>query len=823
MATNLNITQNNSNPLVLNISAGEDALGFNLESCVHTFPLEFNLGGLLTLGDNDFNLQQCSLDRLDGDFNLLPCGFEFNGELILDNYGGQSVYSSLTTTKTFSIDINDGQSASSILATTTTFDGDALTGSTLTPSLKTSIPALLELDLSQGQNTEPLELQNNIVFGNIINNAGQGVDDISLLTAEFDALAGFAYAGGYLTPDLYTTPAFEANNSNGQTVDDVDLTIDPISTFIVTFNNGQNSTIELSNPDHFEILYLNGESSVAELDTTVVHEYSTDMHNGQVLDNISISTSNVLFPRANNGESCIIDVTFAEADELSVDFNNGQVLTPNTLAVTYGLEPVAHNGQSAELQDLRYTKTFEVDYSTGQMVAIDELYIHGGDNLEAEGYNGQDIFVQDDILLYQILRPQVIQSSQLFYDGMGGVGGINFCTSSHVTENITDFNASEFDRHAFDECGSKNYIQMDMELRTTPRLSAMAYSGQSMQMYIPQRLLGFGIDDDDPRLYFTPILYIKPAKTFEVDFNNGQSAVEMNSHPDDFLAIHAQSATVDLTVTSFVSFDFGQELDVTVSFDSASWKRAFRVAGNGQSGSMEFEPNLCQRFCKGYLIPTGDNVTFDFANVDFLDCSSYNAYVGEYMTIGLSAEYTLFPDDYYTGQELLSVGRNYEHELNPQVMGHGYGAHWYNGQNFEMLAYHGSSADVDFEKREWNASNGASATLRHLAEATPSLKFVTDKGCLENQYIPLTPDGDYDLTYVQVGACVEFEPYWTRVEGLCVDEYTYKTYFHTEIITGTTGATCSLSTQVNLKGDVITGDTLIPSLATSQDNYGMST
>jgi hypothetical protein len=200
----------------------------------------------------------------------------------------------------------------------------------------------------------------------------------------------------------------------------------------------------------------------------------------------------------------------------------------------------------------------------------------------------------------------------------------------------------------------------------------------------------------------------------------------MNSEPDDFLAINAQSATMDLTVSSIVTFNNGQDCNITLSFDEADWKRKFNKIGTGAEASMTFAPEIWTRFCKGYLIPTGNNVIFDFANEDFYDCYGYFGDSGQVADASLSVELALPIDELRNGQYAETFHREYNPNIYLDAIIVGQSAHIYNGKALELNTIEvGQSASVAFERRQYNASNGQGAVFRDLAMTEPNVKFIT--------------------------------------------------------------------------------------------------
>lgn len=793
------------------------------------FSIDLSSCGNVDLGFADFNLTLCDQSSENVDFNLVECTIGSIDYLELPAKVGSSSDFSIQIEQGFAPQFYTSQESGFTLSYTPTLDFIQTFNGQQTEVELTDSPAAL-IDVNQYQGASSDSYLNTTIQFSVDNSTGQVFESFLLTTAEFDSLSADAQNGTELIADLYSTIAFESENSTGQS-SDYELTIDSVSTFEIDFYTGQEVEGSITNPDLIDIeVYTGASSTVDTISFPVIHEYENLQYTG-ASSSMDIGRTLSLYPRGLHGTTSEeYELTTRDAINLDVDFYNGQVNEVDTLtedewhfknytgmsstldemSVELAMEFVAENGQSASIEYLAYTATMDVDNSTGSTSEFDELFVDLGADIAVDFYTGQAFEAEDDIAIYQIFEPFPINNGTLMYDGWGGVGGINFCTTTQDHSMEYDFDARDTDPNAFDYCGSKSFIKIDVELLTNPRFIFEGYTGQSVEFAIPQKFLGFGLDDDDPRLYFTPILYLQPSSHIEVEFNNGQSSVEMNSNPDDFLAINSQSCTVDLVVQPIVQFEFGQSLEVNVNFDESDWKRGFQMGGNSQTSYFDFEPNICVRFCEGYLVPTGNNVNFDFANVDFLECFGYFGKQGQSSEMSISTEFGIKLEENSTGQMTVIGADFYNPYLDPEPMRNGQQSRFANGQAFD--ATNGANGQLmlfDMERRAYDSSNGASSVLWELTESVPSMRFLTDTGCLENQYYPLTPDGDIDLTYDQIGEAVEFEPFWTRLEGECVDIYTTVLRLAGEVVQAGQVSSCTLSTESTIEINIDNGSELI--------------
>ena len=800
---------------------------------VGTFNFDFNIDlttcGNVDLGVGDFNLTLCDQSSENVDFNLLECTIGSIDYLEFPVKSGSSVDFTIQIEQGFSPQFYNSQESDFSLSYTPTIDFiQAFNGQQTEIDLKDSPAALIDVDQGNGSSADN-DLTTAIQFA-IDHSHGQVAQPFIFTTAEFDSLAADAQNGTELIVDLYSTIAFESDNSTGQS-SDYDLTTDAISSFEVDFYTGQDSEASITNPDLIDIeVYTGASSTIDTISFPVIHEYENLQYTG-ASSSVDIGRTLSIYPRGFHGTTAEeYELTTRDAINLDVDFYNGQFNEVDTLtedewhfknyvgasseidemAVELAMEFVAGTGQQTETDYLSYTATLDVDNSNGATSLVEEIFIDLGAEIDVDFYTGQSFEAEDDIAIYQTFEFRPINNGTLMYDGWGGAGGINFCITTQDHSMEYSFDARDTDPNAFDYCGSKSFIKIDVDLLTNPRLEFDSYTGQSVEFAIPQKFTGFGITDDDPRLYFTPILYLQPSAEIDVTFMHGQSSVEMNSHPDDFLAINSQSCVFDLVVQPIVQFETGQSFEVNVNFDEADWKRGIQLGGNSQSSSFEFEPNICVRFCEGYLVPTGNNVNFDFANVDFLECFGYFGKQGQSSEFSISTELGLPIDVNYTGQYMTTNPDDYDPNLYPEPNGNGQYSRWANGQAFDATeGNNGQLMLFAMERSAYTAGTGSSSVLWELTESVPSMRFITDTGCLENQYYPLTPDGDVDLTYVQIGEAVEFEPFWTRLEGECLDIYTTVLRLAGQVVQAGQVSSCTLATDSTIEINIKNGQEVI--------------
>jgi hypothetical protein len=181
------------------------------------------------------------------------------------------------------------------------------------------------------------------------------------------------------------------------------------------------------------------------------------------------------------------------------------------------------------------------------------------------------------------------------------------------------------------------------------------------------------------------------------------------------------------------------------------------------------------RFCPGYIIPNGNQVTFDFGNPDNDQCQSHRAYTGSYMDVWISTEQMMSPFAY--SGALISKFNLFvpDNTLWPKPIMHGAWLFAPSEIEPDPKFYVGSNIRVEFERRGYLGYHGAYIEPLELFETRPPMKWATPEGCLVNQYSPLTEAGDPNIEIVQDDIYKEFYPevalelsyFSTKIEATC--------------------------------------------------------
>lgn len=177
---------------------------------------------------------------------------------------------------------------------------------------------------------------------------------------------------------------------------------------------------------------------------------------------------------------------------------------------------------------------------------------------------------------------------------------------------------------------------------------------------------------------------------------------------------------------------------------------------------VSFEAIFVHRLCKGFFIPSGNNIQIELTDVLNENCYVDRAYAGETMAVVISNT-KLMPNNQYFGGRLL-----FNLEVpKPWVL------NFYPGEKmlFDLattirqggLARDGSNMFIKFYEPDWVGSDGQVVLVD--IEFDVQVEFI-DAGCLENEYIYMNEDGD-PIPEKFEPVPIELYPYQHDIKARC--------------------------------------------------------
>ena len=549
-----------------------------------------------------------------------------------------------------------------------------------------------------------------------------------------------AYHGALSSATLSHAATFNADGYHGGYAD-LELTPNLPKEFDFTITHGSHGLFDLSMQKALFPRAQHGVSVAVELDDRPAIEVGIN---------------------ARHGVSAIIDTL--EETEFNLFAHHGATMVDFNLQVTVNIPVDIIHGASSELDEIKRGASLDMDATHGHNGFLSNFVVPVGESIIANAYAGQLFSSVLRAPVHAIIDLYPIVGSQTLYDGLGGVGGINHCYLSsrdldpafgdNVTRlgydplGITDQLIVRFDDigdDAWTTCNSGG-TRFDVAFQTNPRLEADAYTGESVHTFFPLEVMAL-IGNDVPleRLYQWEYWAVFERAVFELEEIKYQTTGAVWDHPDDVVGFYEAYFSAELTATAFAPMYHGAYVEADLVVPVYSWKIAQAPIETGAYAYVDLEPVIYIRFCKGYIVPNGNGVVFEFDREDDDGCAIFLGAGGagmedfEVQTIqsmaannfnGQHARASLTIDQYWTlyarhGHHV--VGRIYEE---PEM---------------ELILSFGSGVWAEFYEPPIEGAGGHTMFIDGLIIPGPAVRWETETQCLPNEFQPITPDGDIDV------------------------------------------------------------------------------
>jgi hypothetical protein len=600
--------------------------------------------------------------------------------------------------------------------------------------------------------------------------------------------------------------------SNTSLLFDISMPVD------VTYDGEYSDCLLTDNPfDQLESDNYDGEYSNASLKVSAY--FTINNYDGEYSDcNLTDVPAPSMYPIGYDGEysDCTMNVTFA----LYPIGYDGEY-SDCTMNVTFALYPIGYDG---EYSDCYFTNNppdlFDIYYYDGEYV---DFELNTSTSFGVKNYDGEYSNVVD------IYTPPPTSMHPIGYDG--------------------EYVYFELDEDLF---YFRNYDgeYSDCTMNVTFALYPIGYDGEYSDCYLgtsESMYFDFIFDGDVSKILE---LYVHPGEDFEFDIHDGDNL--FSSIPLDVelypISIISSESMYDVE-RNFNFCNTTKEVSPvgdSVIFDSWESDRKWYglcgpkvddefslVFSTNQRMSIDFydgdlfytsdyhillapqliqddainittifESNVNFRFCPGYLIPSGDNVNFDFSAEIYRDCFGWFVIDGESVNCSLSVppglSAIIYDGDIATS-DIIVPGKWVLYANDGEMF------NWINLE-FVALANDGDYCDIEFERRAYLIKDGEYAMTFDLRTSSPGIKWITPQNeCLLNEYVPTDEYGDPDLSYDYVPNAIEYRMFWTRLNAKCVLDYEYYTIFQ-PFFYETDSFECELSTIDGNINDVIIYD-----------------
>jgi len=412
----------------------------------------------------------------------------------------------------------------------------------------------------------------------------------------------------------------------------------------------------------------------------------------------------------------ILESELTLSQYFSLDFYSGDYVDIEfVIFPSHNFEPVFYSGDNLE-SELTLSQYFSLDFYSGDIL-YPELTTYLPQTIEIDFYSGDSLESSIKFAKPILLFPKKILEGSFFNvtESVSEIWGFNFCPkkTDPIYNDIvlrSDFLKIELDkrRNIWDYCP----IVVDVfhvDLATGKRFQVGFYSGDNVNPYLPEKYTSFGSFTENE---------LQGGLVLDIDQKSSLPRIE--------------------TDTNFI---------------------------------VDFEPRITFRFCKGYITPVGDNIVLEISKTYDKECNITYFYSGDGFTSNLNiSEYSLSVD-ISNIENFIAVLTVYPHEnviMEPR---------FFSGDNifvpsdarFDVSYYDGINMTTMFYDEPTLFYSGDNFSIE-LSETGATIEWITEDGCLPNQYIYLDEYGDEDLENTPEfnDVAVEFFNYKTKVEAKCV-------------------------------------------------------
>lgn len=587
------------------------------------------------------------------------------------------------------------------------------------------------------------------------------------------------YAGEQMVTTMSATPGMGHDQYDGASLS-VELQARSVAlfTFDVYEGSEQNASLQISRlltPNFWE-----GAESNSILTTQPGTGMVAPAYTGESLEVVLVRYPQFQAP-GFTGESLSVDVEFHPTAIIDASMYEG-ASSDTTLSTETGFGPSLYEGAAF---DVTLTSVLPPEFS---------FNFYTGETL-VSALNTSPLFVllnyigeEMSVVFTTAPQPDI---SLNFYDGASGSTTLSAAAQLTLNSAYTGEELSKFVLGNEPNIYAYQGEEMDVDLALEIAIPLFSFSGETMQFSLdihPSEGLGTFRGYEGSELALSTVWTLK-SRTLSVlfrnswemktDFSNSGTSFDLTT--DSCCGPRDNSGTwidigladvpsyqysgdkvifsVDLSTRARFVVDFREgstqtlkDYDIYLSFDFAS----------GETSSFETESTLNIRLCKGNFIPNADHVDVEMINLYDENCEADYMYHGETMVLDFLEVNQNFQPSMFTGETMNVVVQA------PDL----WQFFFYSGETMRVdfneiptrPMQEGATMTLAFEEPKWLAFEGSTMTIDKLVTEY-DVEF-TEVGCLDNEYVPQTPDGDNDWSkYNPVP--VELDTYYHELKARC--------------------------------------------------------
>lgn len=563
-----------------------------------------------------------------------------------------------------------------------------------------------------------------------------------------DRLITYNYGGEYATSSIFVTPHFWHSQYGGETMSTVFTNYPPVDLGVVNGRGGSTlKTISLYAYRMFAHVQYGGERVSFDL-THIKNEGSpSNNYSGETLSTV-LSTQDALPFIGYSGEYASTDASTGYAFDFtayvgsygSIDL---QLRAPITLAGN------GYSGEYATSPHINFATRFSAEAHEGAVLSP-TLATHPAAELLFQSYAGE----YGSVTTIQVSQPigtfAGYAGEVVTIPSISSIENFRFPTGENVSISLNTEVILDFKNYTGDNTTTSLTTKPSEDIGRLQPTTGEAMLVDALKVIQHHDLyVVFWHDtriqiDMDSQTYFDLTVDSCCGGPRALTAQNFRIEMDFAEYPDQVHFADRTIFQVDLSCRPRFDIEaYGGELLDTV--DKTNYI-VQDLAGEPQMyfrsaeafALMSFESVFVHRLCKGYFIPSGNDISIELTDILDENCYVDRAYTGEVMRSSLCPTRYFGILNYFGERVSLELTVSHPWSL------------WANGGERLLLdlattirqdgvAREGSNMFVKLWEPDWIAGDGQSAVTS--LELDVQVEFL-DAGCLDNEYIYMDEDGD---------------------------------------------------------------------------------
>ena len=588
-----------------------------------------------------------------------------------------------------------------------------------------------------------------------------------------DLLTTYNYGGEYVTFSMLVTPHFWHSQYGGETMSAVFTNYPPVN--LGSVNGRSGSTLEKISLHTYRLFaHVQYGGEVVSFDLTYIKNEGSpsDNYSGETLS-ATFSTQDALPFIGYSGEYAFVNVSTGYAFDFTMYFGsygsaNLQLRAPITLTGN------GYSGEYATSPYINFATRFSAGANDG-VVLSSTLATYPAAEMLFQSYAGE----HGNVVTIQVPQPIGIFSGYaaevVIVPSISSIENFRFLTGESVPVSLSTEIIMGFKSYTGDDTTANLAIKPSEGIGRLQPTTGEAMIIDALKVIQHHDLyVVFWHDtriqiDMDSQTYFDLTVDSCCGGPRALTAQNFRIEMDFAEYPDQ---VHFGDRTVfqvdlscrprfNIRAHSGELFDIIDKT-VYVAQDLASEPQMYFRSAEAFA-LVSFESVFVHRLCKGYFIPSGNNISIELTDVLDENCYVDRAYTGEVMRTVLHNTCGIGILNYFVGERLFFdliddkpwllrawAGENLQFVFSTTIRQDG-------------VAREGSNMFVKFWEPDWLARDGQSVVMS--LELEVHVEFIDD-GCLDNEYIYMDENGD-PIPEKFESVPIELYPYQHDIKTRC--------------------------------------------------------